>query len=167
MKEFFKGIPKIRYEGPDSKNPLAFKHYDSKQKVGNKTMAEHLRFSVVFWHTFKGTGADPFGSSAYDRPWDAASNMMQRAEDTMRAAFEMFTKLGVRFYAWHDRDIAPEADNLKETNERLDRIVALAKKLQGDTGVKLLWGTSNMFSNPRFTHGAATNPEVAHGKCRV
>lgn len=160
MKEFFKGIPKIRYEGPNSKNPLAFKHYDSKQKVGNKTMAEHLRFSVVFWHTFKGTGADPFGSSAYDRPWDEASNMMQRAEDTMRAAFEMFTKLGVRFYAWHDRDIAPEADNLKETNERLDRIVALAKKLQGDTGVKLLWGTSNMFSHPRFTHGAATNPDA-------
>lgn len=160
MKEFFKGIPKIRYEGPNSKNPLAFKHYDSKQKVGNKTMAEHLRFSVVFWHTFKGTGADPFGSSAYDRPWDEAPNMMQRAEDTMRAAFEMFTKLGVRFYAWHDRDIAPEADNLKETNERLDRIVALAKKLQGDTGVKLLWGTSNMFSHPRFTHGAATNPDA-------
>ena len=160
MKEFFKGIPKIRYEGPNSKNPLAFKHYDSKQKVGNKTMAEHLRFSVVFWHTFKGTGADPFGSSAYDRPWDEAPNMMQRAEDTMRAAFEMFTKLGVRFYAWHDRDIAPEADNLKETNERLDRIVALAKKLQDDTGVKLLWGTSNMFSHPRFTHGAATNPDA-------
>ena len=160
MKEFFKGIPKIRYEGPNSKNPLAFKHYDSKQKVVNKTMAEHLRFSVVFWHTFKGTGADPFGSSAYDRPWDEAPNMMPRAEDTMRAAFEMFTKLGVRFYAWHDRDIAPEADNLKETNERLDRIVALAKKLQGDTGVKLLWGTSNMFSHPRFTHGAATNPDA-------
>ncbi len=160
MKEYFKGIPQIRYEGPDSKNPLAFKQYDPEEQVGKKTMAEHLRFSVVFWHTFKGTGADPFGGPVYDRPWDEASDPMQRAEDTMRAAFEMFTKLGAPFYAWHDRDIAPEADTLAETNERLDRIGALAKKLQRDTGVKLLWGTSNMFSHPRFTHGAATNPDA-------
>ena len=160
MKEYFKGIPQIRYEGPDSKNPLAFKQYDPDQQVGKKTMAEHLRFSVVFWHTFKGTGADPFGGPVYDRPWDEASDPMQRAEDTMRAAFEMFTKLGVPFYAWHDRDIAPEADTLAETNERLDRIGALARKLQRDTGVRLLWGTSNMFSHPRFTHGAATNPDA-------
>ena len=160
MKEYFKGIPQIRYEGPDSKNPLAFKQYDPEEQVGKKTMAEHLRFSVVFWHTFKGTGADPFGGPVYDRPWDEASDPMQRAEDTMRAAFEMFTKLGAPFYAWHDRDIAPEADTLAETNERLDRIGALAKQLQRDTGVKLLWGTSNMFSHPRFTHGAATNPDA-------
>ena len=160
MKEYFKGIPQIRYEGPDSKNPLAFKQYDPDQQVGKKTMAEHLRFSVVFWHTFKGTGADPFGGPVYDRPWDEATDPMQRAEDTMRAAFEMFTKLGVPFYAWHDRDIAPEADTLAETNERLDRIGALARKLQRDTGVRLLWGTSNMFSHPRFTHGAATNPDA-------
>ena len=160
MKEYFKGIPQIRYEGPDSKNPLAFQQYDPEEQVGKKTMAEHLRFSVVFWHTFKGTGADPFGGPVYDRPWDEASDPMQRAEDTMRAAFEMFTKLGAPFYAWHDRDIAPEADTLAETNERLDRIGALAKKLQRDTGVKLLWGTSNMFSHPRFTHGAATNPDA-------
>ena len=160
MKEYFKGIPEIRYDGPDSKNPLAFKQYDPEEQVGKKTMAEHLRFSVVFWHTFKGTGADPFGGPVYDRPWDEASDPMQRAEDTMRAAFEMFTKLGAPFYAWHDRDIAPEADTLAETNERLDRIGALAKQLQRDTGVKLLWGTSNMFSHPRFTHGAATNPDA-------
>ena len=160
MKEYFKGIPQIRYEGPDSKNPLAFRQYDPEEQVGKKTMAEHLRFSVVFWHTFKGTGADPFGGPVYDRPWDEASDPMQRAEDTMRAAFEMFTKLGAPFYAWHDRDIAPEADTLAETNERLDRIGALAKQLQRDTGVKLLWGTSNMFSHPRFTHGAATNPDA-------
>ena len=160
MKEYFKGVPEIRYEGPDSKKPLAFKHYNPGQKVGAKTMAEHLRFSVVFWHTFKGTGADPFGGPVYDRPWDAADDPMQRAEETMRAAFEMFTKLGVPYYAWHDRDIAPEADTLSETNQRLDRIARLAKKLQRDTGVKLLWGTSNMFSHPRFTHGAATNPDA-------
>ena len=160
MKQFFPGIKKIRYEGPDSKNPLAFKHYNPNKKVGKKTMKEHLRFSVAFWHTFKGTGSDPFGGPVYDRPWDAADDCMQRAEDTMRAAFEFFTKLGVPFYCWHDRDIAPEADNLKETNKRLKSIVSLAKKLQRDTGVKLLWGTSNCFSHPRFTHGAGTNPDA-------
>ncbi len=160
MKQFFPGIKKIRYEGPDSKNPLAFKHYNANKKVGKKTMKEHLRFSVAFWHTFKGTGSDPFGGPVYDRPWDAADDCMQRAEDTMRAAFEFFTKLGVPFYCWHDRDIAPEADNLRKTNKRLKSIVSLAKKLQRDTGVKLLWGTSNCFSHPRFTHGAGTNPDA-------
>ena len=160
MKEFFKGIQKIQYEGPDSPNPLSFKHYDENEVVGKKTMKEHLRFSVVFWHTFRGTGADPFGGPVYDRPWDEASDPMERAEDTLRAAFEFVSKLGAPFYCWHDRDISPEADNLKETNKRLDRIVALAAKLQRDTGVKLLWGTSNMFSHPRFTHGSGTNPDA-------
>ena len=160
MKEFFPGIKKIRYEGPDSKNPLAFKHYSPNKKIGRKTMKEHLRFSVAFWHTFKGTGSDPFGGPVYDRPWDTADDCMQRAEDTMRAAFEFFTKLGAPFYCWHDRDIAPEADNLRETNARLKSIVKLAKKLQRDTGVKLLWGTSNCFSHPRFTHGGGTNPDA-------
>ena len=160
MKEFFPGIKKIRYAGPDSTEPLAFKHYNAKQKVGRKTMAEHLRFSVVYWHTMKGGGTDPFGPSpVYDRPWDAAADPMQRAEDTMHAAFEFITKLGAPFWAFHDRDIAPEADSLKETNARLDKIVALAKQLQRDTGVKLLWGTSNCFSHARFTHGAGTNPD--------
>ena len=130
MKQFFPGIKKIRYEGPDSKNPLAFKHYNPNKKIGKKTMKEHLRFSVAFWHTFKGTGSDPFGGPVYDRPWDIANDCMQQAENTMRAAFEFFTKLGVPFYCWHDRDIAPEADNLKETNARLKNIVNLAKKLQ-------------------------------------
>ena len=160
MKEFFTGIKKIHYEGPDSKNPLAFKHYNEDEVVGKKTMKEHLRFSVAFWHTFKGTGADPFGGPVYDRPWDQASDPMQRAEDTLRAAFEFFTKMGLSFYCWHDRDIAPEADSLKETNKRLDQIVSLAKKLQRDTGVNLLWGTSNLFSHPRFTNGAGTNPDA-------
>ena len=160
MKEFFKGVGKIPFEGEKSKKPLAFKHYDPKQKVGGKTMEEHLRFSVVYWHTFKGTGSDPFGGPVYERPWDAADDEMERAEDTMRAAFEFITKLGAPFYCWHDRDIAPEADTLVETNRRLDRIVKLAKKLQRDTGIKLLWGTSNCFSHPRFTHGAGTNPDA-------
>ena len=159
MKQFFKGIGKIRYEGPDSKNPLAFKHYRASEKVGGKSMEAHLRFSVVFWHTFRGTGSDPFGGAVYDRPWDEAADPMERAEDAMRAAFEFITKLGTPFYAWHDRDIAPEADDLRETNRRLDRIVKLARSLQRDAGVKLLWGTSNCFSHPRFTHGAGTNPD--------
>ena len=160
MKEFFNGIGRIEFGGPKSKHHLSFKHYNPKEKVGSKTMEEHLRFSVVFWHTFRGTGSDPFGGPVYDRPWDEAADPMDRAEDTMRAAFEFFTKLGAPFYCWHDRDIAPEGDDLVETNQRLDRIVKLAKRLQRDTGIKLLWGTSNCFSHPRFTHGAATNPDA-------
>lgn len=123
-------------------------------------MAEHLRFSVVYWHTMKGGGTDPFGPTpVYDRPWDVATDPMQRAEDTMRAAFEFTGKLGAPFWAFHDRDIAPEGDTLAESNTRLDQIVRLAKKLQRDTGIKLLWGTSNCFSHERFTHGAGTNPD--------
>ncbi|MBM3278896.1 MAG: xylose isomerase [Candidatus Handelsmanbacteria bacterium] len=161
MSQFFPTVKKIRYEGPDSKNPLAFKHYNPREKVGGKTLEQHLRFSVVFWHTFKGGGGDPFGTSpVYDRPWDRATDPMQRAEDTIHAAFEFITKLGAPYYAWHDRDIAPEAETLRETNKRLDQIVALAGRLQKDTGVKLLWGTSNCFSNARFTHGAGTNPDA-------
>ena len=155
MSEFFKGIEKIAYEGPDSKNPLAFKHYDAEATVGGKTMAEHLRFSVAFWHSFKGGGIDPFGPTpVYDRPWDRATDPMQRAEDTLRAAFEFISKLGAPFYCWHDRDIAPEGETLKESNDRLDHIVGLAEQQQADTGVRLLWGTSNCFSNaPLYARG--------------
>ena len=160
MSEFFKGIKAIKYEGPNSKNPLAFKHYDPDEKVGNKTLKQHLRFSVAYWHSFKGTGSDPFGGPVYDRPWDVATDPMQQAEDTMRAAFEFIAKLGAPFYCWHDRDIAPEGDTLAQTNKRLDHIVGLAGQLQKETGVKLLWGTSNCFSHPRFTHGAGTNPDA-------
>jgi xylose isomerase len=158
MREFFPNVPRVKYEGPDSRNPFAFKHYDPQEKVMGKTMAEHLRFAVCYWHTFKGTGSDPFGPGVYIRPWDESSDPMQRAEDTMQAAFEFLTKLGVGFWCFHDRDIAPEADNLAETNERLDRIVDLAEKLQGDTGVKCLWGTTNAFAHRRFMAGASTNP---------
>ncbi|MBT3341895.1 MAG: xylose isomerase [Gemmatimonadetes bacterium] len=160
MKEFFPGIGQIPYEGHKSQNPLAFRCYNAEEKVGNKTMAEHLRFSVVYWHTMKGGGTDPFGPNpVYDRPWDAAPDPMQRAEDTMRATFEFVGKLGAPFWAFHDRDIAPEGDTLAESNDRLDTIVGLAKRLQKDTGIRLLWGTSNCFSHARFTHGAGTNPD--------
>ncbi len=158
MNTFFPTIGKIKYEGPNSKNPLAFKHYNAKQKVMGKTMAEHLRFAVCYWHTFKGLGGDPFGPGTIIRSYDRSNDPMQVAQDTMMAAFEFFTKLGVDFWCFHDRDIAPEANNLAETNKRLDTIVKLAKKLQSETGVKLLWGTTNAFSHRRFMAGAGTNP---------
>jgi xylose isomerase len=149
---------KIRYEGKSSKNPLAFRHYDPEKKVGGKTMREHLRFAVSYWHTFKGTGADPFGPGTAVREWDQASDPMQRARDTMDAAFEFFTKLGVDFWCFHDRDIAPEGESFKESCDNLHTIVDYAEKKQQETGVKLLWGTASLFTNPRYQAGAATNP---------
>ncbi|MHC5124381.1 MAG: xylose isomerase, partial [Planctomycetota bacterium] len=134
------------------------KHYKANQKVMGKTMAEHLRFAVCYWHTFKGLGSDPFGPGTIIRKYNASNDPMQVAEDTLQAAFEFFNKLGVNFWCFHDRDIAPEADTLAETNRRLDKIVKLAKKLQKDTGVNLLWGTTNAFSHRRFLAGAGTNP---------
>lgn len=161
MKEFFPKIKKIKYEGADSKNPLAFKHYNPKQKILGKTMEDHLRFSVCYWHTFKALGGDPFGMGTMKRDYNLAGDPMEVAEQTMLFAFEFFQKLGVKFWCFHDRDIAPEADTLAETNKRLDKIVKLAKKLQKDNGMKLLWGTTNAFSNPRFMAGAGTNPSPA------
>ncbi len=158
MAEFFTGIEKIQFEGPQSRNPLAFKHYNAQETVLGKTMAEHLRFAVCYWHTFKGSGADMFGPGTFKRAYNESSDPMTVAEKTLEAAFEFFTKLGVQYWCFHDRDIAPEAETLTETNKRLDKIVALAKAYQKDTGVKLLWGTTNMFSHPRFMSGAATNP---------
>ncbi|MCX8064881.1 MAG: xylose isomerase [Candidatus Hydrogenedentes bacterium] len=158
-KEYFPEVKKpIQYEGPDSKNPLAFKHYNPKEKVLGKTMAQHLRFAVCYWHTFRGSGADMFGAPTFIRNFRQNPDEMRCAEETLYAAFEFFTKLGVGFWCFHDTDIAPEADTLAETNRRLDHIVKIAKKLQKDTGVKLLWGTCNLFSHPRFMAGAATNP---------
>ena len=161
MAEFFPEVATIKYEGPDSRNPLAFKHYDASAVVLGKTMAEHLRFAVCYWHTFKGLGGDPFGPGTIIRNYNAGDDEMRIAERTLVAAFEFFSKLGVGFWCFHDRDIAPEADTLAETNKRLDRIVALARHLQDDTGNKLLWGTTNAFSHRRFMAGAATNPSPA------
>ena len=158
MKEYFPGIHKIPFEGPGSDNPLAFRHYNADERVLGKPMSQHLRFAVAYWHSLKGRGADPFGPGSIIRAWDAPKSPMGVAEATMRAAFEFFTKLGVEFWCFHDRDIAPEADTLAETNARLDSIVDLAESLQNDTGVKLLWGTTNAFSHRRFICGASTNP---------
>jgi xylose isomerase len=148
----------IAFLGPDSRDPLSFKHYNAGERVMGKTMTEHLRFAVCYWHTFKNLGGDPFGVGTMVRGYDVAGDSMAVAHATIEAAFEFFTKLGVGFWCFHDRDIAPEGASLVETNKRLDEIVAKAKKLQDDTGVRLLWGTSNCFTHPRFMAGAATNP---------
>ena len=153
----FPDIPKIEYEGPDSDNPLAFRWYNPDEVVEGKSMKEHLRFSVVYWHTFRGTGADPFGAGTMVRPWDDGSDSVENAQHRVRAAFEFFEKLGVPYYAWHDRDVAPEGGNLAETNRNLDAVAEVMLEEQNRTGVKLLWGTANMFSHPRFMHGAATS----------
>ena len=158
MAEYFPEVKKIKYEGPDSRNPLAFRHYNPEEVVLGKTMAEHLRFAVCYWHTFKNLGGDQFGVGTIIRDYNDSSDPSEIADMTMDAAFEFFTKLGVGFWCFHDRDIAPEADNLSETNKRIDKIVQKAKKLQVDTGVKLLWGTTNAFSHRRFMAGAGTNP---------
>jgi xylose isomerase len=157
LNEFFKEVSEIRYEGPKSKNPLAFKYYNPDEKISNKTMKEHLRFAVAFWHTLTGTGQDPFGVGTMQRAWDSITDPMEKAKARMRACFEFAQKLGIPYYCFHDRDIAPEADTLRETNKRLDEIVKLAGELQKATGVKLLWGTANLFSHPRYVHGAATS----------
>lgn len=159
MTRYFPEVTKpIAFAGPDSRDPLTFKHYNAGESVLGKTMAEHLRFAVCYWHTFKNLGGDPFGVGTMVRTYNASGDAMQIAHATLEAAFEFFTQLGVPFWCFHDRDIAPEGETLAETNRRLDEIVARAKTLQADTGVRLLWGTSNCFTHPRFMAGAATNP---------
>ena len=158
MPEYFPKVKKIKYEGPKSKNPLAFKHYNPKEKVLNKTMEDHLRFAVCYWHTFKGGGADPFGGATLIREYNNSSDPMKVADMTMEAAFEFMSKLGVKFWTFHDRDIAPEGETLSESNKRLDIIAKKAKKMMKDTGIELLWGTANLFSNRRYMSGASTNP---------
>ena len=157
MSEYFKNIPKIKYEGKNSDNPMAFKYYNPDEVVGDKTIKEHLKFSVAYWHTFTGGGVDPFGSATMQRPWDHITDPMDKAKARVDAAFEFFDKLGVEYFCFHDRDIAPEADTLAETNKRLDEIVKLIKDRMASSGVKLLWGTASLFTNPRFMHGAATS----------
>lgn len=156
MPAHFPEIERIRYEGPQSKNPLAFRWYQADELVEGKTMRDHLRFSVVYWHTFRGTGSDPFGSATMQRPWDDGSESVENAIRRARVAFEFIEKLGAPYYAFHDRDIAPEGNTLAESNRNLDAVVKVLKEEQQRTGIKLLWGTANMFSNPRFMHGAAT-----------
>jgi xylose isomerase len=154
---FFPDVAKIKYEGPDSKNPLAFRHYNADEVVDSKSMKEHLRFAVAYWHTFRGMGGDPFGPGCAVRPWEDGSDSVEMAIKRVRVAFEFMEKLGAPFYCFHDRDVAPEGRNLAETNKHLDAVVKALKEEQDRTGIKLLWGTANLFSNPRFVHGASTS----------
>ncbi|MGQ0635575.1 MAG: xylose isomerase [Planctomycetaceae bacterium] len=157
MADFFPGIPKIQYEGPKSKNPLSFRHYNPEEVLEGLKLKDLLRFCVCYWHTFRGTGGDPFGAATLQRPWDDGSNSIENAAKRVRAAFEFFTKLGNEFYCFHDRDVAPEGATLKESHQNLDAIVKVLKEEQQRTGVKLMWGTANLFSHPRYMHGAATS----------
>jgi xylose isomerase len=169
-KEYFPGIGKIAFEGPGSDNPLSFKAYDPTRIVGGKTMEEHLRFAVAYWHTFCGGGGDPFGPGTRSYAWDAGSTPMDSARMKVDAAFEFFTKLDVPFYCFHDRDIAPEGSTVSESEANLQALVELARERQEASGVQLLWGTANLFSHPRYMNGGATNPNfavVAHAGAQV
>ena len=158
-KEYFPCIQKIKFEGKDSDNPLSFKYYDPEKLVNGKPMKEHLRFATAYWHTFCGTGGDPFGPGTKIYPWDIENDPIQSAHQRLDAAFEFFTKLGTEFFCFHDRDMSPEGENVKETNKLLEDFSELAKHKQEESGVKLLWGTANLFSHPRYMNGAATNPD--------
>ena len=153
---YFPDVPKIQYEGPASKNPLSYRHYNPEEVVEGKKLKDLLRYTVCYWHTFRGTGSDPFGSATLQRPWDDGSDTVENAVKRVDVAFEFIEKLGCPFYAFHDRDVAPEGDTLAQTNKNLDAVVKALKAAQERTGIKLLWGTANMFSHPRFMHGAAT-----------
>lgn len=161
---------KIQYEGKESRNPFAYKYYKADQLVVGKPMSEHLRFAVAYWHTFQGNGADMFGGAAFERTWKGESDPMACAFNTLDAAFEFFKKLNVPYYCFHDRDIAPEGVNFAESCRNLEALVKKAKVKQAETGIKLLWGTANLFSHPRYTNGASTNPDAhvfAHAAAQV
>ncbi|MCH7825756.1 MAG: xylose isomerase, partial [Acidobacteria bacterium] len=153
-REYFPGIGPIAYEGPDSDNPLAFKYYDADKKVAGKALRDHLRFSVAYWHSFCGTGADPFGGGTRPMPW-VSDDPMRTAFDRLDAAFELITKLGMPYYCFHDRDLAPEGSTVAESGANLAQLTEAAAAKQETSGVKLLWGTANLFSHPRYMNGAA------------
>lgn len=157
MTEYFKNVGKIKYEGKDSKNPLAFKYYNEDEVVGNKTMREQLRFTMSFWHTLTNPGMDQFGAGTMIRPWNGETDPMKLASIRMEAAFEFMNKTGIEYFAFHDRDIAPEGKDLAETNRNLDEMADYCHELMKKYNKKLLWVTANMFNNPRFVHGAATS----------
>jgi xylose isomerase len=160
MSEAFPGIGKIRHEGPKSRKALAFKHYNPDEKVEGRRMADHLRFSVAYWHAFRNDGRDPFGPGTRLMPWDDGTDSLANARRRVHAAFEFFEKLGVSFYCFHDRDVAPEGGTLRQANRNLDEVAKVLRDEQARTGVKLLWGTACLFAHPRYMHGAATSPSA-------
>ena len=158
-KEYFKGIGEIKFEGKESDNPLAFKYYNPDQVVAGKTMREHFRFAIAYWHSFCGQGSDPFGPGTQSFEWDKSSDAVQAAKDKADAAFEFVTKMGFDYYCFHDYDLIQEGATFKESEKRILTITEYLKEKQAGSGVKLLWGTANCFSNPRYMNGAATNPD--------
>jgi len=170
QKNYFKNIGVIGYEGPESRNPLAFRWYNPEQVVAGKTMKDWLRFAGAYWHSFCGNGGDPFGGATHIFPWDNASDPLQRAKDKMDAAFEFFTKLSLPYYCFHDVDIVDHTDDIEENEKRMAAITAYAREKQNTSGIKLLWGTANLFSHRRYMNGAATNPDfhvLTHGAAQV
>jgi len=160
-KPFFKGIDRIKYEGPNSENILSFKYYDENKVVGGKTMKEQLRFAVAYWHSLCGAGQDMFGGDTKDWAWLTASDPLERGRDKMDAAFELITKLGVPFYCFHDFDLVAEGGTIAESEKRIAAMVEYAQQKQKAANVGLLWGTANLFSHRRYMNGAATSPEFA------
>ena len=168
--EYFTGINKIPFEGSESDNPFAFKYYNPDQIVAGKTMRDHFKFAIAYWHSFCGQGTDPFGSGTQNFPWDKATDPVQAARDKADAAFEFISKMGFDYYCFHDYDLVQEASSLVESEKRVIAITDYIKQKQAETGIKLLWGTANCFSNPRYMNGAATNPDfniVAHAGAQV
>jgi len=169
-KEFFKGIGQIKFEGPETDNPLAFRWYDENRVIAGKTMKDHLRFAVAYWHSFVGSGADPFGEPTHIFPWDSKADAVERAKDKMDAAFEFITKINLPYYCFHDVDVVDYTNDVADNERRLQALVEYAKQKQAASGVKLLWGTANLFSNRRYMNGASTNPDfhvLAHGGAQV
>ncbi len=167
---YFPFVEKVRYEGADTTNPLAFRYYDAGRLVGAKSMAEHLRFAVAYWHSFGATGTDPFGAATLQYAWQTGADAHTRARKKLDAAFEFMSKLGVDFYCWHDYDLVEEGSSLAQSEERLHELAAYAKAQQHEHGISTLWGTANLFSHPRYMNGASTNPDfqvVAHAAAQV
>ena len=169
-KSFFKNIQQIKFEGAESDNPLAFRWYDENKVVAGKTMKEHLRFACAYWHSFNGTGSDPFGGPTHIFPWDEAGDPLERARAKADAAFEFISKLGLPYYCFHDVDVVEYGDDVAENDRRLQAMTDYLKQKQEETGIKLLWGTANLFSHKRYMNGAATNPDfhvLTHAAAQV
>ena len=169
-KEFFKGIGQVKFEGLESDNPLAYRWYDENKTVAGKPMKEYLRFACAYWHSFVGNGADPFGEATHSHPWNEKADAVERAKDKADAAFEFITKLGLPYYCFHDVDVVDYTNDVADNEKRLQALTAYLKEKQAASGVKLLWGTANLFSNRRYMNGASTNPDfhvLAHGGAQV
>lgn len=169
-KTFFPNIPQIKYEGPESDNPFAFRWYEENKIIAGKTMKEHFKFACAYWHSFNGSGTDPFGGPTHIFPWDKNSDPLERACAKADAAFEFITKMNLPYYCFHDVDVVDYTDDIRENDRRLQSITGYLKQKQAETGVKLLWGTANLFSHKRYMNGAATNPDfhvLTHGAAQV